>query len=113
MLHVHGRIDDMMIMNGINIFPTEIERVLEAHPAVEAAAAFPIASRVHGQIPIAAVELRAGCTCTPAELLGHARDQLGLRAPRRVEILAALPRNAQGKVVRREIAGSFDDAFDA
>ena len=67
----------MMIMNGINIFPLEIERVLEAHPAVEVAAAFPLASTVHGQIPVAAVELRGGHACSAAELDGararHAR----------------------------------------
>ena len=107
-LCLHGRRDDMMIMNGINIFPAEIERTLEAHPAVEAAAAFPIPSAVHGQIPVAAVELREGCACTASELVGYARGALGVRAPRRVEILAALPRNAQGKIVRREIVGMLD-----
>ena len=99
-LYLHGRKDDMMIMNGINIFPAEIERTLEAHPAVEAAAAFPIPSTVHGQIPAAA--------CTASELVGYARTALGVRAPRRIEILAALPRNAQGKIVRREIVGMLD-----
>jgi len=102
-LVLHGRKDDMMIMNGINIFPLEIERMLEAHPAVGAAAAFPVPSAVHGQIPAAAVELREGSTCTASELVGYARGALGVRAPRRIEILAALPRNAQGKVVKREI----------
>ena len=107
-LYLHGRKDDMMIMNSIDIFPAEIERTLEAHPAVEAAAAFPIPSEVHGQIPAAAVELREGCACTASELVGYARGALGVRAPRRIEILASLPRNAQGKIVRREIAGMFD-----
>ena len=107
-LYLHGRKDDMMIMNGINIFPAEIERTLEAHPAVEAAAAFPIPSTVHGQIPAAAVELREGCACTASELVGYARTALGVRAPRRIEILAALPRNPQGKIVRREIVGMLD-----
>ncbi len=107
-LYLHGRKDDMMIMNSINIFPAEIERTLEAHPAVEAAAAFPIPSEVHGQIPAAAVELREGCACTASELVGYARGALGVRAPRRIEILASLPRNAQGKIVRREIAGMID-----
>ena len=106
-LCLHGRKDDMMIMNGINIFPAEIERTLEAHPAVEAAAAFPLPSAVHGQIPVAAVELRGGCACSVSELVGYARGALGVRAPRRIEILAALPRNAQGKIVKREIAARF------
>jgi acyl-CoA synthetase (AMP-forming)/AMP-acid ligase II len=106
-LYLHGRKDDMMIMNGINIFPLEIERTLEAHPAVGAVAAFPIPSAVHGQIPAAAVELREGSTCTASELVGYARGALGVRAPRRIEIVAALPRNAQGKVVKREIVAGI------
>ena len=106
-LVIHGRADDMMIMNGINIYPVEIERILERHPAVEAAAAFPLASGVHGQIPVAAVELRPGTRCGGGELVAFARDVLGVRAPRRVEVLAALPRNAQGKVLKRELAAGF------
>jgi acyl-CoA synthetase (AMP-forming)/AMP-acid ligase II len=108
LLCIHGRVDDMMILNSVNVFPAEIERVLEAHPAVGAAAAFPIASPAHGQIPAAAVELRASHGCDPAELLAYVRERLGIRAPRRVEILAELPRNPSGKVNRREIARLFD-----
>jgi acyl-CoA synthetase (AMP-forming)/AMP-acid ligase II len=80
-LVIHGRADDMMIMNGINIYPVEIERILERHPAVETAAAFPLPSGVHGQIPVAAVELRAGMRCAGGELVAFARDALGVRAP--------------------------------
>lgn len=111
-LCLHGRVDDMMIMNSVNIFPAEIERVLEAHPSVGAAAAFPIASPAHGQIPAAAVELREGRGVDAAELVAYARGQLGMRAPRRIEILAVLPRNAQGKVMRREIARRFETKVD-
>ncbi|MFI4924972.1 MAG: class I adenylate-forming enzyme family protein [Vicinamibacteria bacterium] len=106
-LVIHGRADDMMIMNGINIYPVEIERILERHPAVESAAAFPLASDMHGQIPVAAVELRAGMRCAGGELVAFARDALGMRGPRRVEVLAALPRNPQGKVLKRELAAGF------
>lgn len=107
-LIVKGRRDDMMILNGLNIFPVEIERVLERHPAVAVAAALPFASQVHGQIPVAAVELHPGASVTAAELRSYARRHLALRSPRRVLILTALPRNSQGKIVRREIAALFD-----
>ncbi len=107
-LVILGRADDMINLNGINIFPSEIERVLEQHPAVLAAAALPFASAIHGQIPVAAVELRAGRLVTDQELVAYAREHLALRAPRRIIILAELPRNSQGKILRREIAASFD-----
>ncbi len=99
-----GRKDDMMVLNGINIFPAEIERVLEEHPAVASAAAFPIPSAVHGDVPVAAVELRMPAAVDIPQLAAFARERLGVRAPRRITILAALPRNAAGKVAKRELA---------
>jgi long-chain acyl-CoA synthetase len=107
-LIVKGRSDDMLILNGLNIFPVEIERVLERHPAVAVAAAMPLPSSVHGQIPVAAVELRPGASVTPTELQRYAREQLAMRSPRRILILAELPRNSQGKIVRRQIIPLFD-----
>ena len=106
-LIVEGRKDDMMILNGINIFPAEIEQVLESHPAVAAAAALPLESPAHGHIPVAAVELHHGETATVAELQAFARERLALRAPRRIIIMSSLPRGALGKILRREIAEAF------
>lgn len=103
-LCLHGRGDDMMNLNSIKIFPAEIERVLEDHPAVKTAAAFARPSAVHGDIPLAAVELNAGATAGADELLRHARDRLGVRAPRKVIVLDVLPRSAAGKVMKRELA---------
>ncbi len=106
-LRILGRADDMINLNGINIFPSEIERVLEQHPDVVAAAALPLYSAVHGQIPVAAVELREGGLATPRDIVAYAREYMALRAPRRVIIVPALPRNSQGKILRRELAAWF------
>ena len=103
-LVIHGRADDMMNLGGIKIFPAEIERVLEEHPAIRAAAAFAKPSLAHGDIPIAAVELHVAMSATIDELLAHVRARLGVRAPRRIIVLDALPRNSVGKVARRELA---------
>jgi acyl-CoA synthetase (AMP-forming)/AMP-acid ligase II len=106
-LVIQGRSDDMIVLNGLNIFPAEIERVLESHPDVAAAAAFGLPSQVHGQIPVAAVELKPGAGTAMADLRQFARAALALKAPRRILVLARLPRNAQGKVVKREILPLF------
>ncbi|MGH8799992.1 MAG: class I adenylate-forming enzyme family protein, partial [Casimicrobiaceae bacterium] len=103
-LCLHGRSDDMMNLNGIKIFPAEIERVLEQHPAVKAAAAFSKPSIAHGDIPVAAVELHCSSTVGVDELLAHARERLGVRAPRKIIVLDALPRNSAGKLVKRDLA---------
>jgi acyl-CoA synthetase (AMP-forming)/AMP-acid ligase II len=106
-LVVHGRVDDMILLNGLNIYPAEIERVLERHPAVRSAAAMPFASDVHGQIPVAAVELHDGAAATADELRGWARERLALRAPRRVMVMAALPRTPQGKIAKAMIVAAM------
>jgi acyl-coenzyme A synthetase/AMP-(fatty) acid ligase len=103
-LCLHGRADDLMNLNGIKIFPAEIERVLEEHPDVRAAAAFARSSTAHGDIPMAAVELHASAAVGVEELMACARERLGVRAPRKIIVLDALPRNAAGKVLKRELA---------
>jgi len=98
----HGRADDMMIYDGINVFPSEIESVLLRHPAVAEAAAFAFPSPTRGEVPAAAVVLRS--PATERELVEHCRSWLGARAPVRVYVLKALLRNPAGKVLRRELA---------
>ncbi|CAG0999731.1 fatty-acyl-CoA synthase [Burkholderiales bacterium] len=102
-LRLAGRADEMMNLNGIKIFPAEIERVLESHPSVRAAVAFAQPSAVHGDIPVAAVELVGGRAVEVDDLLDRARAALGVRAPRRIVVLDALPRNAAGKVLKHEL----------
>lgn len=101
----HGRSDDMMIFNGINIYPREIEAVLEAHPAVSEAAAFPVASGPHYQVPAAAIVARL--PVQEDELLAWCAERLGNRQPRALLILSELPRNAAGKIRKRELAARF------
>jgi acyl-coenzyme A synthetase/AMP-(fatty) acid ligase len=103
-VRLHGRADDVMNLNGIKIFPAEIERALEQHPAVKAAAAFAKRSRAHGDIPVAAVELHESTSVATEELMERARAILGVRAPKKIIVLDALPRNAAGKVVKHLLA---------
>ena len=97
-----GRDDDMMILNSINIFPAEIERVVEGFPGVIECAAFPMRSQVHGDIPMLAVV--ADGTCDLKMLMSLCRERLGIRAPRKVIGLERLPRSAEGKVIRRDLS---------
>ena len=77
--------------------------MLEAHPGVKAAAAFAKPSRAHGDIPLAAVELHESATVAGEELMASARERLGVRAPRRIIVVDALPRNAAGKILKTEL----------
>ncbi|OGB69500.1 MAG: hypothetical protein A2486_13575 [Burkholderiales bacterium RIFOXYC12_FULL_65_23] len=99
----YGRADHMLIMNGINIYPAEIEQLMAAHPAVADVAVVPVQHRVHQDIPVCALTLRAGATLSEQALLDHASSQLGARGPYRVLIVEAIPRNPEGKLMRAEL----------
>ena len=119
-LVLQGRSDDMMIFDGVNLYPADIERVLSEHPAVLEVVAFALRDGRVQDVPAAAVILRpnsrgaeGGATgaasatnALPDEqaLIDWCRPQLGYRHPRRIFILDAFPRNAMGKVLRRNLA---------
>lgn len=98
-----GRSDQMMIMDGINIYPAEIEAVIGRHPAVSDSAAIPLHSTVHQHIPVCAVALHPGQSVTEQELLDFAFQRLGSRYPRRIVILEKLPRTEQGKLLLQQL----------
>ena len=101
-LYFKGRADDLMNYDGIKIYPAEIEAALLEHPGVAEAAAFPLASRKHQDLPAAAVVLRPGASQDAVH--AWSRERLGTRAPAVLVALSALPRNAAGKVLKRELA---------
>jgi len=108
-LILHSRKDDMMILNGVNVFPSEIEVLLECHPDVRIAVVVPILSKIHGDIPVAVVELKNFTKVSAAELKKFARDNLALKAPRKIIILSSIPYNKSGKVNKLEIMKLFQN----
>jgi long-chain acyl-CoA synthetase len=103
----HGREDAVMILNGIKVFASAIEDTLESHPDVKEAVAYPIKSRIHGDIPAAAVVLSANAQSRdPAHLLNYCRQSLGVRSPRQIVLVESIPRTQAGKPLRRELAGT-------
>lgn len=103
-LYVLDRRDDLIVSGGENVYPAEVEAVLTAHPAVEEAAVTGRFDAEWGQVPIAAVRLRAGHHTTEAELLEFCRARLArFKVPRQIRFVDALPRNAAGKLLRRSL----------
>lgn len=98
-----GRQKDMIIRAGINIYPTDIEAALNAHPAVAESAALGWPSREFGEE--IAVFVRLAMPCDPQVLLAHACTLLPRpKWPRAVFVIDDLPRNSGGKVLKRELA---------
>ncbi|UUW87311.1 AMP-binding protein [Pimelobacter simplex] len=101
-LFVVGRDDDMIVSGGENVYPIEVEKVLGAHPAVREVVVVGVADEAFGQ-RLAAYVVLAG-PVSADELKAHVKAQLaGYKVPREVVVLDALPRNASGKVMVREL----------
>jgi acyl-CoA synthetase (AMP-forming)/AMP-acid ligase II/D-alanine-D-alanine ligase-like ATP-grasp enzyme len=107
-----GRADQMMIMNGINIYPAEIERILEQHPFVREAVAFPIKHPIAQEIPVCVVVLKPHTKASQDELETFSRQRLGARTPRAIAIIDSIPRNEQGKPHRTELLRLFLVSLD-
>ncbi|MCF7976807.1 MAG: AMP-binding protein [Chromatiaceae bacterium] len=106
-----GRTDDLMIMNGINIYPAEIEETLLRHPAVRDVVAMPLIHPVHQDIPMAVVSLQAGAQTQGHELLRFVQTQIGRFALHRVVVIDEVPRNEQGKLLRDEIRRQVEESI--
>jgi acyl-coenzyme A synthetase/AMP-(fatty) acid ligase len=102
MVFLKGRADDIMNFDGIMINPSEIESVLRQHPGVIEVAAFPLPSHKHQNIP--AVAIVSVEPLQVDELSRFCVAQLGLRAPRQIFRVDAIPRNSMGKVLRHRLA---------
>jgi len=101
-LAITGRLKEMLIIGGENVFPREIEIVLEDHPAVALAGVIGVACPKRGEVPVAFVELSEDATATEEELRAFCRDRLApYKTPKEVRIVEALPRTATGKILRR------------
>ncbi|MEY3306748.1 MAG: hypothetical protein RLZZ413_786 [Pseudomonadota bacterium] len=104
-LYITGRAKDLIIRGGHNIDPAEIEEALMRHEAVAFVGAIGQPDSFAGELPCAYVELMAGKSVTPADLLDFARLHVHERAavPKHIEILAELPKTAVGKVFKPDL----------
>jgi fatty-acyl-CoA synthase len=104
-LTVEGRVDDMIISGGENVYPAEIEAVLSTHPSVREAAVIGVEDEAFGQRLKGFVVFEPGADGDTEALRQHVRDQLAnYKVPREIVVMDSLPRNASGKVVKRELA---------
>jgi long-chain acyl-CoA synthetase len=105
------RAKDMLIRGGENIYSTEVENVLYAHPAVMDAALIGLPHRTLGEEPAAVVHLAPGATAGEAELQAWVREHLAaFKVPVAIRFVPdTLPRNANGKILKRELKALFED----
>jgi acyl-CoA synthetase (AMP-forming)/AMP-acid ligase II len=103
-LFVDGRDDEMIVSGGENVFPREVEDLLADHEAVVEVAVLGVEDEEYGQRLKAFVVVAEGVEVSGEDLKAHVKVHLaGYKAPREVEFIDELPRNASGKILKREL----------
>jgi len=103
-LYIDGRADDMVVVGGENVYPVEVEQVIEDVDGVDEIAVVGVPDDEYGQILAAFV---AG-SVTADEITAVCKSELAsYKVPKRVHILDELPRNATGKILKRELIDSI------
>lgn len=103
-VRIVGRLKDMVIVGGFNVYPTEVENALLEHVDIGQVAVIGVPDDRMGEVTVAYVVAGPGRTPDPAEIIGWSREQMAnYKVPRRVELVDSLPLNAAGKVVKDDL----------
>jgi acyl-CoA synthetase (AMP-forming)/AMP-acid ligase II len=109
--YIVGRKKDLIISGGVNIYPADIENVLAEHPAVAEVAVFGAPDPNWGECVVAAIVPRQDMTIDTDALRGFVRKSLGgFKTPKEIRVMAALPKNGAGKVLKRELRTTGSEA---
>jgi len=107
-VYIVDRLRDVIISGGFNVYPTEVEQVILSHRSVRDCAVVGAPDEKWGEAVTAVVELKDGQSLTEDELIGFCRQSLsGVKAPKSVLFVDALPRSPVGKVLRRAVRDGF------
>ena len=107
--YITDRKKDMLLVNGINVYPREIEEVIYRFPGVKEAAVIGVPDARKGEHPVAFVSATDGVQLDEKALMQFVRDKLAdYKVPRRVVTMTALPRNATGKILKTTLRRQGD-----
>jgi acyl-CoA synthetase (AMP-forming)/AMP-acid ligase II len=110
-LFIVDRAKDMVITGGFNVYSTEVEQAVMAHPAVADCAVVGLPDDKWGERVTAVVQVRPGGRLDPAELTAFVKDRLGsVKAPKQVEVWTDLPRSKVGKILKTEIKQQLQES---
>jgi acyl-CoA synthetase (AMP-forming)/AMP-acid ligase II len=107
-IYIVDRKKDMVISGGFNVYPTEVEAVLYQHPAIAEACVFAMPDDKWGEVVAAHVVLKPGAALSGEQFDAYCGERLGgFKKPRQVEFVRELPRNANGKVARKQVQDPY------
>jgi len=103
-LFVHDRVKDMIVSGAENVYPAEVENAIFGHPAVAEVAVIGVPSDKWGEEVKAIIVLKPGAAADAQSIIDWTRKRVaGFKTPKSVDFVAVLPRNASGKILRREL----------
>ncbi len=112
-LFIHDRVKDMIISGGENVYPAEVESAIYGHPDVLEVAVIGVPDDKWGETVKAVCVAKPGATIDPASVITCARERIaGFKVPKSIDVIEALPRNASGKVLRKDLRAPYWVGFD-
>ncbi len=112
-LYIHDRMKDMIITGGENVYPAEVESAIFGHPAVQEVAVFGIPDEKWGEAVKAVCVAKPGMTVEEADIIAWARERIApFKCPRSVDVIPALPRNASGKILRKDLRAPYWEGYE-
>ncbi len=107
--YIKDRVKDMIISGGENVYPAEVENAIFGHPQVNEVAVIGVPDAKWGEAVKAVVSPKPGVEEVDADsVIAHARERIaGFKVPKSVDVIAELPRNASGKILRRELRDPY------
>jgi acyl-CoA synthetase (AMP-forming)/AMP-acid ligase II len=107
-IYVVDRKNDMIVSGALNVYPSEVERVLYEHPTVFECAVIGVPHEVWGEAVKAVIVLKEGTSVSEQELIAFCKERLAdYKSPKSVDFVEQLPRNLTGKVLRRILRESY------
>jgi acyl-CoA synthetase (AMP-forming)/AMP-acid ligase II len=112
-LYIHDRVKDMIITGGENVYPAEVESAIYGHPDVMEVAVIGVPDAKWGESVKAVCAPKTGATIDPDSVINWARERIaGFKVPRSVDVIPALPRNASGKILRKDLRAPYWEGYD-
>ncbi|HUL22784.1 MAG TPA: long-chain fatty acid--CoA ligase [Thermodesulfobacteriota bacterium] len=100
--YIVDRKDDLILSSGFNVYPSQVEEILEKHPKIKEAAVIGVPDRVKGQAILAVIVLREGMQGDKEEFLSYCKEKMpDYRVPKSILLRDAIPRNPAGKILKR------------
>ncbi len=112
-VYIQDRIKDMIISGGENVYPAQVESAIYGHPAVGEVAVIGVPDDTWGEAVKACVVAKPGSEVDAEDIITFTRERLaGFKVPKTVDVIPEMPRNASGKILRRELRAPYWEGRD-